>query len=334
MQVQKGLLIRTQKVLLKFRPTKKLKIILRCAPDVLGPNPSLVEFGNYLRAETGCLKEVPKVAMYVAAHEKSDSLQLKYDKLNVQYEQARKGGAQRWAGPSGVQQMAAISCRSSVGLWRKLLIICTTLLVFLSARGSGSIRSDDTMEVEGSSVTRTTELFVMLQTLFEEPLLALGARGVDSAVSGNTTISGVEAALPHSLQKGDEYDTIICAAHAKAMNLQHITELEDCLKQSQDEIAALGRTSHERQAELAAACAEKSVLASKHNLYMRKHFVTTVALKGSQIQVEKRDEERKSFFGTFANMVSKVLTQSGLQSTVDVDQLILSPDQPFQLCKS
>ncbi|KAI9064024.1 hypothetical protein FKP32DRAFT_1591434 [Trametes sanguinea] len=165
----------------------------------------------------------------------------------------------------------------------------------------------------------------MLQTLPEEPLPALGATGVHSAVSGNTTTGGVEAVLTQSLQEGDEYDAIIRAAQAarakklelerqlqearnsampdQAMNMQRIAVLEDRLRQSQNELAALERTLHEREAELAAARAEKSALAGERDLYMRKHFVTAVALKGSQIQVEKRDEEGKSLLGTLANMI-------------------------------
>ncbi|KAI9064023.1 hypothetical protein FKP32DRAFT_588995 [Trametes sanguinea] len=171
--VQKGLLIRTQKVPLKFRPTEKFKNILRRAPDVLGPNPSLVEFGNYLRAETGCLKEVPKVAiweMYMAAHEKSDGLQVEYDELKVQYEQAREGVAQPRAGPSGVQRMAAVSCRPSVaqtdveGIDEQVIgargasFPSRTQTMQLSVRGSGTIQSDDAMEVEGSGITLSARL--------------------------------------------------------------------------------------------------------------------------------------------------------------------------------
>ncbi|OSD05496.1 hypothetical protein PYCCODRAFT_1243229 [Trametes coccinea BRFM310] len=359
--VQKGLLIRTQKIPLKLRPTEKFKIILRRAPDVLGPNPSLVEFGNYLRAETGCLKEVPKVAiweMYLAAHEKSDGLQVEYDELKVQYKQAREGVSQPRAGPSEIQEMAAVSRRSSVAhtdegidaqQFGAPVVSSRSLTKQLSARDSGSIQVDEPMEVETSGATRAAGLpcpvetpqrsqpnlkyptppstaspvvrrhrGVVLSTLVEEPLRAMGATELsgsldnDGAEGGlpefDRIIHAVEAARAKYLKEKLELERQIQEARAsttpdQAMNVRRIAELEDRLRELQNEYAALERSLQEREAQLAAARAENDALADERDLYQRKHFVTAVALKGSQIQVEKRDEEGKSLLGTIANMI-------------------------------
>lgn len=51
---------------------------------------------------------------------------------------------------------------------------------------------------------------------------------------------------------------------------------------------------------------ENEVLAGERDLYQKKHFATAVALRSSQLQVEKRDTEAAGLVGTIARTVSFV----------------------------
>lgn len=57
---------------------------------------------------------------------------------------------------------------------------------------------------------------------------------------------------------------------------------------------------------LSAVRRENEVLTEERDLYRKKHFVTAVALKGSQLQVGKRDMEAAGLVGTIARTVSFV----------------------------
>lgn len=48
------------------------------------------------------------------------------------------------------------------------------------------------------------------------------------------------------------------------------------------------------------------MLAGERDLYQKKHFATAVALRSSQLQVEKRDTEAAGLVGTIARTVSFV----------------------------
>ncbi|KAI0819146.1 hypothetical protein BC628DRAFT_1089991 [Trametes gibbosa] len=65
--------------------------------------------------------------------------------------------------------------------------------------------------------------------------------------------------------------------------------------------AATTESCEEHCTQIATLSAENSALAGERDFYQKKHFVTAVALKGSQLQVEKLDKEGAGLFGNIVH---------------------------------
>ncbi|KAI8996532.1 hypothetical protein BD414DRAFT_505920 [Trametes punicea] len=382
---------------LRLKPTERLRAIMlrptrfRQAHAILGPNANVVEVGNYLRAMTGCVKELPKVMiwqMYMTLSEKFQELQEAHDQLKIQYEMIHSDNARlRAAHPETVH---AAPSRGSSAASIAMDAIEDNLFHFSGGGvpsrprlpepvrgGSSAAPTDvDAMEVDMPDPVNTARPARVPKTpqrvrpdqsyptppntispaSRERPSGVLASGDIDGgfeAVDGTGQDDGI-GCMPlrigrmasrapaidrsHSgrIDSGDELDVIIRTAkelRAKTnrerlelqrqlheaqediafcrerdqRNLQRIADLERGLAASNSLCAQTEGALRAREDELSAAHRQSAVLAGERDLYQRKHFVTAVALKGSQMQVEKRDEEAKSLLGGIANMVESLL---------------------------
>ncbi|KAI0330891.1 hypothetical protein GY45DRAFT_1370380 [Cubamyces sp. BRFM 1775] len=83
---------------------------------------------------------------------------------------------------------------------------------------------------------------------------------------------------------------------------RRIGELQRELAACEERCAALDRELAAKTAELSAAHAQTAALSEERDCFQRKHFAATVALKGSQMQVEKRDKEARSMMQRIAHV--------------------------------
>ena len=84
---------------------------------------------------------------------------------------------------------------------------------------------------------------------------------------------------------------------------RRIADLQDQLAICEERCATLERELAAKNAELSAAHAQNAVLVEERDGLQRKHFVVSVALKGSQMQVERRDKEARSMMQRIADVV-------------------------------
>ncbi|KAJ8482598.1 hypothetical protein ONZ51_g5228 [Trametes cubensis] len=93
---------------------------------------------------------------------------------------------------------------------------------------------------------------------------------------------------------------------------RRIADLQDQLAICEERCATLDRELAAKSAELSAAHAQNAVLVEERDGFQRKHFVVSVALKGSQMQVERRDKEARSMMQRIANVKTRGVISSAL----------------------
>ncbi|KAI0654089.1 hypothetical protein C8Q70DRAFT_546289 [Cubamyces menziesii] len=164
-------------------------------------------------------------------------------------------------------------------------------------------------------------------TLTSTTLTPAGGPGIDVEMGVSATPAGSAMALSPD-QGGDVFDELNRnAQRAREQNLElerqlhealarsafggshdaerRIADLQDQLAICEERCAALERELAAKSAELSAAHAQNAVLVEERDGFQRKHFVVSVALKGSQMQVERRDKEARSMMQRIANVIHR-----------------------------